>query len=501
MKIKVSDVLAAAKHYGFDGDDPVAAKTFCDEQGVEFEGTDGAKLASKSCTVEAEQPVAKTFKLTPASASQAAGAAAQGETNPGDLTDKVKAMVAAELRRHGVGGTVTRPNQIDGTRVTSVKDKWTRVYEDQAKAGKTFFRDVETARACQHYLNYMIAGGALKNLELQQSEYAKFQKVHEQATGKAYTTTGATAGAALMPELFIPDLIRNVTEAGVARSLARVLPMAEAQIVIPRRASGPTIYFQQENVQPTASQSAWDNVTLNAQTMIGLSQASNQTLQDSGLPFVDIVMQDFATAIAQKEDDCFFVGDGSATYGGIVGLENPTKFAATAADGGFIYHNSAVTDAGAWTAALIARAIARVPKYARKNMRITCSTAMKSIIFDRLAVSVGGLTIAELTGFGLVDHWMRIPIIENNSMSMVEDAGATARGLGFTNGDQIDFLIGDFSRGVIFGDRMAVEMSVSQEAGFTTNSTWLRAVERIDVNFHSPGTSTAAGPIVAAMQT
>jgi HK97 family phage major capsid protein len=208
-------------------------------------------------------------------------------------------------------------------------------------------------------------------------------------------------------------------------------------------------------------------------------------------------MEEMAYSIAIAEDNAVLVGDGSATYGGMTGFER--KYGVTATDGGYVVVGGA--DATAHTAAQLNTAIGRLPSYARKNAVWCVHPTIKANVFDRLADSTpGGLTLGELTGFGLVQKWKGIPIIENQSMSSVLDANATNRA-GFTAGDQIDILLGDFSRAALFGERMQVQLETDMSVGFASYSIAFRGVVRHDVNVHSVGSSTAAGPVISFWQT
>lgn len=433
---------------------------------------------------------------------------AAGTNQPGADDEAVKARisaeVAAQVKAFGLQTVSGRPSVGDPNAVKArvMASPEQRMYADRIARKTAFFSNVDHAIMAKSWLGSLIAN-ASGDYERGATEKRKFLELHDQICGKAYSTSSPTSGSALMPEAFVPDLIRNVTEAGVARKLAKVVPMTEAQLIFPRRTGGLTAYFPAENAASTASNATYDNVTLTAKTAVILAQASEQTLSDSGLPFLDITMQEMATTQAQLEDDCLLTGQGTAAYGGMVGFENTSHYAATQATAGS-FGNSFVggADSLSHTASDIAGAIATVPYYARANMAITCSHQMAGYIFNRLAVSTpGGLLMKELIGYGLVSSWQGIPIIENNSMSTVSNAGSTARGLGFTAGDQIDFFIGDFSRAALFGDRGQYEVAISRERYFDAYSVAIRSVARFHINVHSVGTSTTAGPVVAFYQT
>lgn len=487
FKCKLADAVAIALALAYTGSqsDPAAVKAFLIEKNPEvIDPATKSRVDFKTLEIETE---AKSFTLplTPS-------APAAAPLPPADEGMKLKAMVADELKRLGVVKP-NRPGAIGETQVGTVKSAAERLYDVQAKAGKTFFADYGTALACKHWLGSKI-GQFTQQGDTYQHEWKRFNEVCQT---KAYDTTSTTGGSATVPDLFIPDVIKNVLDYGAARKIGKVIQMGQSDIYIPRRTGGLSMTYPTENSAGTASNATYDNVTLHAKTGMVLCQASRQILDDTGIPLMEEVMDEIARCIATQEDNIFFTGNGSSTYAGMTGFE--FKYGATATDGGYVVVGGATADAH--TDAQVNNAFGRLPQYARKNAVITCSPQMNSTIFGRLAQSSpGGLTFTEIAGMGWVQKWRGVPIIENNSMSSVTDAGATNR-TGFTAGDQIDFLIGDFARAALIGDRLGLEVEMDPSPGFTSYSVYIRGIIRHDIVVHSVGTSTTAGPVVSFWQT
>lgn len=487
FKCKLADAVAIALALAYTGSqtDPAAVKAFLVEKNPEvIDPATKSRVDFKALEIETE---AKSFTLPLTPSTPAAPA-----LPPADEGTKLKAMVAEELKRLGVVKP-NRPGAISETQIGSVKSAAERHYENQAKSGKTFFSDYGTALACKHWLGSKV-GQWTQQADTYQHEWKRFNEVCQT---KAYDTTSTTGGSALVPDLFIPDLIRNVLEFGTARKIAKVIQMGEADVYLPRRTGGLTGTYPNQNTAGTASNATYDNVTLHAKDFMVLCQASRQIMQDTGIPLMEATMEEIALCVATQEDNIYFTGNGSATYAGMTGFEY--KYGVTATDGGYVVVGGA--DATAHTDAQVNAAFARLPQYARKRAIITCSPLISSTVFGRLAQSSpGGLTFAEIEGLGWVQKWRGVPIIENNSMSSIPDAASTGRA-GFTAGDQIDFLLGDFARAALIGDRLGLEVEMDPSPGFTSNSVYIRGIVRHDVNVHSVGTSTAAGPVVSFWQT
>jgi HK97 family phage major capsid protein len=82
-----------------------------------------------------------------------------------------------------------------------------------------------------------------------------------------------------------------------------------------------------------------DGVQLTAKKLAALVTLSSELDEDAIVEMVDYVANEIAWAMASKEDDCAFNGDGTSTYGGMKGVTqlaldgNHAKAKVTAATG------------------------------------------------------------------------------------------------------------------------------------------------------------------------
>lgn len=496
-KVKRADVLAVAKANGFAGDDAVQALAHCVKELLDFDidGKGTTIVPAADCELEPEPatPARKVAKV--------AGAAASVNTNAdepvGDIIAKAKSAVLEDLIAKNIIKRVGAGFVPVTTEVTSVAPVAKRMYEAKRFApGQRRFETFEQAKA----FNLWVAGRMHQkrhNFQAMNAADLEFKNFTEQVWGKANTSNSVTGGGALVPEGFFPDLIRIVLDYGAADKIARVIEMSEPQAFIPRRTGGTTMSYIGQASAATESNPTYDNVKLDVQTGIVYTTASVQMLRDPAMSFTDMCFEEMAYSIAKGRDDAYFIGDGSATFGGQTGFER--KYGVTATDGGYVVVGGGT--ASAHTAANINSAIGRMLPLGYRNPFITCSPTIKAEIFDRLADSTpGGMTLGELTGLGLVQRWKGIPIITNNSMSTVLDAGSTARA-GFTAGDQIDFLIGDFGLAAKIGNFGGVELDMDASVLFASYSVAFRGVVRFNSVVHDVGTATTAGPVVSFWQT
>jgi HK97 family phage major capsid protein len=143
------------------------------------------------------------------------------------------------------------------------------------------------------------------------------------------TTDVDSAGGYVVPTEMEQSIIDLRAMYGLARRLCRRRPMGSDTRSVPKRTGGVTAYFiQEDNSGVTASDKSWGNVNFVAKTLAALSLISRNLEEDSIIDVVDDLAREQAYAFAVKEDQCWLIGDGTSTYGGMQGLK--TMFEATA---------------------------------------------------------------------------------------------------------------------------------------------------------------------------
>ena len=131
-----------------------------------------------------------------------------------------------------------------------------------------------------------------------------------------------TSSGFLVPDEFQNDLIDLREKFGVFRQNAKIVPMASDTRSDPRRVNGVTAYFVGESTAAQTSDKSWDRVRMTAKKLMVLTKYSNELNEDAVLNIGDDLAGEIAYAFALKEDQCGFTGDGTSTYGGIVGVTN-----------------------------------------------------------------------------------------------------------------------------------------------------------------------------------
>ena len=272
---------------------------------------------------------------------------------------------------------------------------------------------------------------------------------------------------------------------GVARQFARSLPMGTASMKINRRRSGLTAHFTGEN-QPagTATTLSFDFVELVAKDLEAVTYIPENLSQDSPMALADIVVGEIAYAFAVKEDACFFNGDGTSTYGNILGVVpklNDGSHAAsivTAATGNLSFETLDMRD--------FHNAAATLPTYAQRGARWYFNRAGWAAGPERLMYAAGGNTTTT-TAEGTQRQFLGYPVVFSETLNgTLSDQAST-----------ILCLFGDLGLSSTFGDRSGITIRSSSEAKFLERQLVVQGIERFDINNHDLGDNSTAGPVIA----
>lgn len=313
-------------------------------------------------------------------------------------------------------------------------------------------------------------------------------------------------GGNLLPTPLLDEVIVLVNEFGQFRSNVRTVTMTSETLRIPKRAGGLTGYWVSENNTISDSNAAWSQVNLVAKKLAVSNRISNELLSDAVIDLAGYINVEIARAFSRTEDEAGFLGDGTATYGGITGIvpAMQTKYdssgnVSTGAGGlslAGLYVSGAATSFETFSIADFTTAMAALPLYARSNAKWLISPAGFAASMQRLALTsgsgtglAGGNTQNDVqNALGL--RFMGYPVVLCNSLDSK---------LGTDNG-KVKVLFGDFELGCIFGDRKAMTVRTSTERYAELDQTLVVAVERMDIAVHGVGTTSEVGAIVA-MQT
>lgn len=303
---------------------------------------------------------------------------------------------------------------------------------------------------------------------------------------RVMTTDVGAAGGYVVPDEMEQSVIDLRANFGLARRLARRRPMGSDTRSIPKRTGGVTAYFvNEDNSGVTASDKSWGNVNLVAKTLAALSLISKNLEEDSIIDVVDDLASEQAYAFAKKEDQCWLIGDGTSTYGGMSGIVALFDGAAYASR----FNAAAGHDTCAeYDASDLSGVRASVADFPGLNPKWLCSKVFGAAVFDRLKASAGGNSVMTLDGKP-VNSYLGDEILTSDIMN---------RSLG----DQSDVtvaLYGDFAMSSSFGDRRGIMVEVLRERYAEKLQVGILGHERFHIVNHDLGSTTALdfGPVGA----
>jgi HK97 family phage major capsid protein len=203
------------------------------------------------------------------------------------------------------------------------------------------------------------------------------------------------------------------------------------------------------------------------------------------ISIADWMTQEMAWGFAQLEDDALFNGDGTSSYGGIHGVN--VKIIDGNHGAGAVDAASGIDTFAEITATDLATAMAALPAYALPNAKWFVSQPGYALSLERLLAAGGGNTIATIEAGASRRQYLGYEVVV--SQKMPTSTGDLS--------DEVMLLFGDLRMAAILGSRGDVRMRVSEERYMEYDQLGILGIERFDINVHSLGDGTTAGPIVA----
>jgi HK97 family phage major capsid protein len=303
-----------------------------------------------------------------------------------------------------------------------------------------------------------------------------------------------TAGGFLVLPEFEQDMIDLRERYGVFRQHAKVVPMNSDTKSVPRRTGGLTAYYTAELATITESQKGWDRVTLTAKKLAVLAKYSSELDEDSMIDIGNDLAEEISYAFSVAEDDAGFNGDGTSTYGGIVGVRNKLlNLSATRAN----IAGLTVASGNLWSEITIGdfnTMKSKLPEYAHTSRTaFYASRVFYDAVMEKLMLAAGGVTAAEIAAGRPMEMFMGYPVHIAQKMPLVEA------------NDVVCCLFGDLSLAARFGDRRSTTIATSEHLNFAEDEIAIRGTERYDIVVHDVGNESAtaalrvAGPIVGLL--
>jgi len=144
---------------------------------------------------------------------------------------------------------------------------------------------------------------------------AKLKEMTTDASGSPYA--GYTVDSELSAE------IRHlVTQYGVARREMTSIALTKNSYKANNLATDVTVYWVDEAAAISSSQVVLGQEELSLKKLGAIVTLTSELLEDTEIDFISFIAERVAEGIAQAEDEAFFKGDGTSTYGSFTGLLN-----------------------------------------------------------------------------------------------------------------------------------------------------------------------------------
>jgi HK97 family phage major capsid protein len=282
---------------------------------------------------------------------------------------------------------------------------------------------------------------------------------------KGLTPLTGSEGGYLVPDPEVSaEISRMVSIVGVAARIGRPVPMGAGGFSMPRRLGGAVSYWKTGGVAVSKSTPSFGRLTMRPETLMSLVDVDVELEEDAVVAFGNFMATEFAYALAYREDQAAFAGDGSPTYGGITGIVNSDRVTLLTA---------ASTCIETWLTDQWGKIEGAIWEGALQNASWLCSRSAKAAI----RYSVLGTTGAGAAWWSLFIQpgqpgFMGYPM--NLSGFMSAATGATAPSVKM-------LAFGDFAQGLLIGRRGQIAVDYSPAPGWTTLQNCWRAYERVNI--------------------
>jgi len=464
-------LLKALKSAGFTGKSIEDVLVFVKDNAIELKPK-GAEKALDEAAIKAAWDVVKAVEVEPEPVV---------EKKAVEIDDEPAAEPSAEtLLRKSRAATASAakaaPAIANGERSMARKS-----YEKRIKSNESVFSTVEDAE-------FAGADLRLKLMALKGWDYP--QKANDLAiVGKASSEyNNASAGVLVAPQ-YSAEVIWLTEKYGTARKLANVQRFSGTdEWRRPRKTGILSMSYVGEGAQATAADNTYDLVTLTPKKLMALMVVSNELLNDAAVSIADEFAKTIAESQAKAEDNAYFLGDGTSTYGGQSGLISALPSGA--------YINAS---GGTWASITLAdldNMPGSVVNVDPTRFAYVSSRQFFHQVAKRLARAAGGVTAEE--------------IVKANGLNSGSGPDATFGGYPWyfaqvmptaTAATTKSCYFGDFMGASMLGIHTDVRIAVDNSLKFDYDQVAFRAVSRIAVNIHGDGRASTVGPIAALVTT
>ena len=288
-------------------------------------------------------------------------------------------------------------------------------------------------------------------------------------------------GGFIVPDEMSQALIRLREERGVFPQFANRVPMGADIIRIPRVLADVTAQWAGEGAELDPSDATLGGAELMARKLGALVKVSSELDEDAVIEIGDMITQSMAYAMADKIDEAGFNGDGTSTYGGVLGLKNALASGAI--------HDAANGNIGASTLDLadFEAVLGKYPQYPGASPRWFMHSAVYYASAFSLMNAAGGNTNITLSNGVSQPMFLGYPVTFTQVMPATTGSSTST----------ILAYFGDLRLGAAYGVRRSVRTEVSLDRYFENDLIGIKTTERVAINVHERGETIRTRPILA----
>lgn len=297
-------------------------------------------------------------------------------------------------------------------------------------------------------------------------------------------TEGNTASAGILVPEQMEDAIWNLKEPrGVVRNEFNSKSMSSPVYKYRKLVSGNSAYFVAEGGTPTETNAVYAWLTLSAKKLMAESTLTYELADDAYVSVVDQITEELAYSFTDKEDSCGFVGDGTSTYGGILGLRY--AYQKLVEDGGGTWTTDAdksklasmiLATGSTWssiTRSDITKLKGKIRQGQNQPAKWYCNSVFYYDVMEPLALAAGGVSTTEVVNGIPQPRFDGYPVV---FVEVMPSATAVS---------DIPLYFGSASGAADFGDLKST--TVETDKNIRTQTWDVVASERFDINVHDVG--------------
>jgi HK97 family phage major capsid protein len=393
-----------------------------------------------------------------------------------DSIEQIKDTVKREREDHSQGVAELKAQNESLIEIVDGLEKRCNALDEALPAGEKVFRS-EVAGPTTRDQRLRMLGEVIT---ASRRRFAGYQVDEKFLRAQGEVTS--TAGGVLVPTETYDGVMQLIREKSIIRGLSNVIPMSRDQMVVPTRASGPSVAWINEGGSAMTDQSVTfksdANSLLTTKTLTVLDKVSRELDEDSLVALEPFLADVFAQAIGAEENRVAFRGDVTTdgdAFNGVATDATTVKAGSTVANNlTWANINEVKYTVDAFTNGADAAWI----------FHPTCFQVIAGLVDDQgrplflTKYSDGGIMDPNANAIqGSPGTLLGSPVYLSSQLPSATQADASL--VGASNADKCQGLYGAFKTGFAFGDRRSLSVETNDSVYFDQHAKAVLASERI----------------------